>query len=139
MNKPRSKQHVRFDEGTSPRFMSRCTDASENPIMSATIGSITYTVFTITSGVGQAVIKAGPSTLTIADVWHDTLQTDPGWQSDTVGYNFGAHLPASCFTTTELKAQTYQIEIRATPLSGDPFWVGIWVADVDACLSLSGA
>ncbi|MES2790096.1 MAG: hypothetical protein V4719_10770 [Planctomycetota bacterium] len=136
MNPARTKQHIRIDEGTSPKLLSRCLDGNENPILSTAIGSISYTVFNVTSGFGQPVVKAGPTNLSVSDVWHNTLQLT-GWQSDRIGYNFSGHIPASCFSSTELPAQQYQVEIRATPFSGDPFWVGIWIVDVDATLSFA--
>lgn len=136
MNPARTKQHIRIDEGTSPRLLSRCLDGNENPILSTALGAISYTVFDVSSGIGQPIVKAGPTDLPVADVWHNSLQMD-GWQSDRVGYNFGGYIPASCFESTEVTAKQYQVEIRATPLSGDAFWVGIWVVDVDATLSFA--
>jgi len=135
MSKPRAKQYVRFDEGTPPRFLSRCTDGVGNVIPRSAISTVTYSIFNITSGNSQPVAVARAASLTLADCWYDTLQTDDGWQSDTIGYNFGAYLPASYFQSSALKAQKYQVEIRATPTSGDAFWVGLWEADVDACLT----
>lgn len=137
MNSASLIKQCRILEGTPLKLMSRVTDATLTKILTASIASLSYSVYTITSGVSQPVLKAGPTALDVAASWFDTYQVDAGWQEDTTGYNVGFTLPASLFTGVDRRGQKYQVEVRATRVSGDAFWVGIWDVDVVDALSIT--
>ena len=59
------------------------------------------------------------TTLTIANVVFDTLQTDSRWTEDTTGYNFRHDVLASWLSGGN---KTYRIEYRFDPNSGDDFY-----------------
>lgn len=126
----------RIREGTAPIVRARIVDGDGVPLLKNAISSISYSVFTITSGLNQPVLKAGPSPLTVADVWFDTLST-VGWRADTTGWNFKATLPASVFIglASAIRGQEYQVEIYVTPTSGEGLWGAFFNIEVIDALS----
>lgn len=65
------------------------------------------------------------STLTIASVVFDTLQTDGRWTEDETGYNFRTTVAGSIFTTANHR---YRIECEAVGASGEKFKCGVFQA-----------
>jgi hypothetical protein len=65
-------------------------------ITQATISAISMEVrrYSRSGGVSAPVAK---TSLTVADVVFDTLQTDAGWTQDATGYNFKTSVPAAAF------------------------------------------
>jgi hypothetical protein len=127
-------QRIRIDEGTSPFLMTRCLTNKKVPLVKANINTLTYTVFDISNG-STPVIKQAETSLVLADVWFDTMQTGDEWTIDDTGYNFGAEIPGTCFTSDEVKGKTFRVEIRGTKQSGNPFWVLIVTVDINDALT----
>lgn len=126
----------RIREGTAPVVRARITDEDDTPILKAAISSISYKVFTITSGLSQPVVKVPATSLVVNDVWRDTLSTT-GWRADTTGWNFKATLPASVFIglASAIRGQEYQVEIYVTPTSGEGLWGAFFNIEVIDALS----
>lgn len=100
------------DSGCSP--MARLKGQSGGNVTQASLSAISYTVIDKTT---QAVIVAATS-LTIADVIFDSLQTDARWTKDSTGYNFRHDLAAASFPEGNT---TYRVEYTFTPVSGAVF------------------
>jgi hypothetical protein len=60
------------------------------------------------------------STLTIANVFFDVLQTDSRWTKDSTGYNFRHAVAASSMIQGD---STYRYEFKFTATSGAVVWV----------------
>ena len=88
-------------------------------ITQAVITSIDF--YIINTGVTPNTVYSGPTSLTVATVVKDTLQTDDRWDStnDTVGYNFIYDVPHG----TLLAAGTYRWQIKVTDTSGNVWYV----------------
>ena len=129
-------RRFRIREGTAPKLLARVTDATGTKILKAAVSSVAYSIYTLTTGVGQPVLKTSGS-LVVNDIWNDTYQTDAGWTEDSVGYNVGFTLAASCFTGPDRRGQQYQVEVRATPVTGEPFWVFFGIIEVTDALSIT--
>jgi hypothetical protein len=56
--------------------------------------------------------------LAIADVLFDTLQTDPSWTADAIGYNFRHVLDVSLQPAFAIAGRRYLVEYRLTPTLG---------------------
>jgi hypothetical protein len=115
-------------------LMARVVDQNAANIAVSSITSIAYRVRDI-----DGASSGNTTTLTVADVVYDTLQTGNGWDTDTTGYNFRAVIPASQFAwMPEVdgggvpKPRRYQIDVKFTPQIGEPFVVvfGLWVHPV---------
>lgn len=128
-------RRFRIREGTAPKFLSRVTDESGTAILKAAVSSISYSIYTLTSSVSQPVLKTSGS-LVVNDVWNDTYST-AGWTEDSIGWNVGFTLAASCFSGVDRRGQSYQVEVRATPTSGQPFWIIFAIVDVVDALSIT--
>ena len=128
-------RRFRIREGTAPKFLSRVTDEAGEKILKASVSSIVYSIYTLTSGVSQPVLKTSGS-LVVNDVWNDTYST-AGWTEDSTGWNVGFTLPTTCFSGTDRRGQSYQVEVRATPVSGQPYWVIFAIVDVLDALSIT--
>ena len=57
-------------------------------------------------------------TLTVADVIFSTLQTDPMWTVDAIGYNFRHVLDVSAHPAFAIAGRRYLIEYQLTPTVG---------------------
>lgn len=104
------------DSGIS--LMARVVGTASTNIAQAEFTNITYGVISTKSG-SSATIAFG-SSLTIASVVFDTLQTDARWTRDATGYNFRVDLPSSAIPDGK---RTYRAEVKFTPSSGEPFHI----------------
>lgn len=98
-------------------LMSRAVGLDAALITQASIDSITYTV----TKAGEVV--AGPTSLTVADVVFDALQTDARWDVDATGYNFRFSISPSLILDED---EVYVIRADATPATGTAFCLGVW-------------
>ena len=103
------------DGGAS--LMARVLGHNAAAITQASVSSITYKVFDLSSGTPPDQVTSG--TLTVSSVVFDTYQTDARWTKDSTGYNFRWDAPASAFPSWSV----YQIEIKFTPSSGETFFL----------------
>ena len=81
----------------------------------ADVASITYKVWDMTDS--STTIASG--SLVVADVVHDTLQTDAIWSVDATGYNFEHKVASTVITEPGM----YRIEHKVTLDSGDVFFL----------------
>lgn len=107
------------DSGCS--LMARILGVDGEYITQAGISTITYAVHRTDTG---AEVIASTS-LTVANVVFDTLQTDSRWHADSTGYNFRMDAPAASFPTGNV---TYHVEVTFTPATGAVFHVVFAVA-----------
>lgn len=102
-------------------FMARIVDASGQVINQASVATIEYTIYELSSddpsGLSPVTGHAGV-TLTVSDVVFDALQDDEAWTLDTEGYNFRHELDVSTNEAFESAGKAYQVRYELTPVSG---------------------
>jgi hypothetical protein len=110
-------------EGTSPTIRARCLNEDDGLPTAASISSIAMKIYDISAGQDAATIVGTETALTVGSVWYDTLQTSDTWEDTTAGFNFEYVIAAASLVGSASGLKKYQIEIRATPTSGNAFWV----------------
>lgn len=103
-------------------LLARIVGADGAPIVQADISSILMKVFD-TSTSPPTLVNTGGTSLVVADVISNTLQTDPTgllW-TDATGYNFSHELNGHTYTPGD--SITYRVELKFTPTTGEPFYV----------------
>lgn len=106
-------------------LMARVTGNSGSVITQASISTISYGVWDMSTSPPTVVVAAGTS-LVVSAVVFDTLQTDARWTRDSTGYCFAVAMPAASFPDG---GRTYRVEVKMTPASGAVFHV---IFDVEA-------
>lgn len=104
-----------FEDGGAT-LLARVQGWNAIDIVQSDISSIQYAVTDRTSG--ASVIAA--TSLTVADVVFNTLQTDARWSVDAEGYNFRHTVPASALPTGD---HVYRVEYKFTPAAGEVFFL----------------
>ena len=99
--------------------MARIKKASGAYIQQVDISSISLEVWRIYPDTRQPGRTAGPTSLTVASVVFDTLQTGGLWEVDEDGYNFLYEVANSAFNDEGV----FRVEARFTPVSGQSFVV----------------
>jgi hypothetical protein len=101
--------------------MARIVDIETNTNMTITdVSTVVYTVY----AVNEANQSRTPITdqtaisLTPADVFYDSLQTDAGWTEDSTGFNFRHIVDISTNAAFATVNVTYVVEYTVTPDSG---------------------
>lgn len=114
-----------FFEDSGGSLMARVVGPDAATVTSTMLSGITYSVYD-TAEPSTSLVNA--STLTIANVIYDTLQTDARWTRDATGYNFRYDAQS-----TELPAgkKKYRFEFRFAPVSGQPFHTAWEITTVD--------
>ena len=110
-------------EGSGATIMSRSYLNSGSAITQATISTLTYKVFDLSSTAPTTATSTG--SFTVASVVFDTLQTDAIWTADSTGYNFKAAMTAASFPDGD---RVYRVEVKFTPSSGQA-WYQVWLVD----------
>ena len=105
-----------WEDGGSTN-MTRQRGAAGALITQASLLTITYSVFDVSSATPDTAVDSGP--VTIASSVFDTLQTDAIWTEDSTGYNFKHTIGASVLATPN---HIYRTEYKFTPVSGEVFW-----------------
>lgn len=100
-------------EDSGHSVMARVTGNDAANITQSDITSISYTVHDLKTG-EQTVT----STLTVATVVFDSLQTDARWTADSTGYNFRYDITASELPNGD---REYKFEIVFNPVLGEDF------------------
>lgn len=101
----------------------RVTNSAGTAITQATLTSIHYKVNDLTSGT-----RGTKTSLTIASVIFDVLQTGEGWDVDSTGYNFATVINDTEFSwdpdsDPAVIDHRIQVDVLFTPASGEPFVV----------------
>ena len=73
----------------------------------ANITQSNVTAITLKTFLNYGTAATSTTTLTVADVVFDALQTDARWTKDATGYNFRYQIPSSVFDTGD---STYRCE-----------------------------
>ncbi len=127
-------------EDTGCSLMDRVYGNAGTAITQATISIIAYKVYEHSSkedaiaAVDGTLVAGTASSLTVASVVFDTLQTGAPWDTtaDALGYNFRYDSPAVDRPTG---GKWYRHEIVFTPTSGAAFAV-VWIIE---CLPMAGS
>ncbi len=127
-------------EDTGCSLMDRVLGNAGAAITQATITSIAYKVYehdtkdAAVAATGGTLVAGTASSLTVASVVFDTLQTAAPWDStaDALGYNFRYDSPAVDRPTG---GKWYRHEIVFTPTSGAVFAI-VWIVE---CLPMAGS
>lgn len=127
-------------EDTGCSLMDRVYGNAGAAITQATIANIAYKVYEHTTkelailAASGTLVAGTASSLTVATVVFDTLQTAAPWDTtaDALGYNFRYDSPAVDRPTG---GKWYRHEIVFTPTSGVPFAV-VWIVE---CLPMAGS
>ena len=80
------------------------------------VSTIEYAV--INEGTKEVITAL--TSLTVANVVYDTLQTDVRWTKDNVGYNFKHDVGHTITTDPDI---SYRLEYKVTLASGSEFWL----------------
>ncbi len=105
----------------SATLMARIVGAAGANIRRSDVAAVRYTVFLLDDqdpDARTAITGHVDAVLAAADVVFDSLQTDPIWTVDAVGYNFRHVLDVSAHQAFAVAGRRYLIEYRLTPTSG---------------------
>ena len=119
-------QNIEILFGSSPWFFSRITVGDGLPIKPKLTRQIDFYLFN----------RKGPSLLTSgqlkpSDVLFDSLQLEPRWTKDKLGYNFAHQLSSRLIP----KPGSYQLEYEVVPKKEPSFSGGIWELEVHPVLN----
>lgn len=114
---PDGYQRLTIKEGHAPYLIGVGVTLANAELDIADISTIKATIRNAT--LGTTVLDE--SSLTIADVWSDTLRTATDSNGDTVSYNLGWQTLASYFSTTDYGDDCqFEVEVWVTPVYGAP-------------------
>lgn len=117
-------------EGISPVLMARIVDSDGAEILQAGLSAINYYIYDL----DDPDTQLSTSTLTIASVIFDTLQTGDPWTADGDGYNFLWKVPTASLPNAS-GATRYRVEIVFT-CTGDGDLI-VFVFDLERANLLS--
>lgn len=102
-------------EGATPILLARVVGMAGANITQASLNSLAYMVVKDVAGVITTVIAE--TSLTIADIIFDTLQTDAIWTKDSTGYNFKHQLAATDIPdpSTKYRVQHKLVDTNSLP------------------------
>lgn len=111
----------RVVERSSVALMARIRNPNTGSYISqASLSTVTFEVHK-----GDDIVTAETS-LTIASVVYNSLQTTLGWSRDTTGYNFRYVIDGANFPDEG----TYEVVVKFTPSSGNVFYVAFRCSSV---------
>lgn len=123
---PHPKIHeAEFFEDSGGSLMARIIGPDATVLTTTKVTGITYSVYD-TAAPTTAIV--GGSTLTVATVVFDTMQTDARWDRDATGYNFRYDVQSSELPNGKKK---YRFEFKFDPVSGQDFHVAWELKAVD--------
>lgn len=102
-------------------LLARLVDSSGSPLAPSEISALSYSVHRIDPRRPDSVAAVaghGVTALTPAAVLFATLQTDPVWDVDAVGFNFRHELNVATFEAFPTAGAWYQVRYHATPVLG---------------------
>jgi hypothetical protein len=120
MAEARNIDGVAFKNG-SATLMARIVGVAGANIQRGDIAAVHYTVFLLDdqdADARTAISGHADALLAVASVVFDSLQTDPVWTIDTVGYNFRHVLDVSAHQAFAVAGRRYLVEYRLTPTAG---------------------
>jgi len=105
--------------------IARVTGANAAPIVVADISAVRYSLFLLGDDPDSRQPVAGhvDVLLSPAAVLFDSLQLDPLWTVDSLGYNFRHTLDVNTHNAFAIGGRTYLLEYRLTPATGQPIIV----------------
>jgi len=107
-------------ENTGLTCMARITGEDAANITQSDISTIGLKIFA-----DDSTTEAVDTSLTVADVVFDALQTDSRWTVDATGYNWKFEIPSTAFPDGDV---SYRCEFKFTPSSGN-VWYVVFVVD----------
>lgn len=105
-----------IDERSGCVLLARLTGDDGDPIVQSDVSSAAYEVWDINDT--PAIRVTAATSLTVANVVYNTLQTDARWTKDDTGYNFAMVLPADSVPD----AHKYRVDVQITPAAGQVFF-----------------
>ena len=114
-------------EDTAITCMARIMGDDAVRIEQADVTSITLKTF-----LNYGTTATSTTSLVVADVVFDTLQTDARWTKDSTGYNFRYQIPSSVFDTGD---STYRCEFKFDMASSPDLFVIFSVDTVEVLSS----
>lgn len=101
-------------------LLARVLNWDGNVILPANVSSISYTAYTIGSSGGTRTPIPGHTekSLVVADVLFPTLQNDPRWTADKIGYNFRYTVDVSTNHIADNAGSVILIAMTLMPVSG---------------------
>lgn len=106
-------------ENSACVILARVTKDTGANVVQADVSAVAVKVFD-TETEAQVGATLTPA---VSSCFYDTLQIDSRWPIDTTGYNFALSVNGSYFPDG---GKVYQVEVRVTPTSGDPFYMEPW-------------
>ena len=105
----------------SASLLARVVGQSGADIVQADLSAVRYTVFLLDDqdpDSRTAVANHTDITLSVAQVIFDSLQLDPLWTVDEIGYNFRHVLDVSPHPAFSIAGRNYLVEYQLTPMVG---------------------
>jgi hypothetical protein len=105
----------------SATLMARVEGKSGLPITREDIGSVQYSVYLLDdqdADLRTAMAGHTDVAVPVADALSNTLQTDPIWSVDSVGYNFRHTLDVSAAPAFAIAGRRYLVEFQLMPVVG---------------------
>lgn len=105
----------------SVTLLARIVGAQGVSILPGDVNIVTYTIYLLDDqnpDSRTAVAEHADVSLSVADVLFATLQTDPTWTVDAIGYNFRHVLDVSAHPAFTVAGRRYLVEYQLTPAVG---------------------
>jgi len=110
----------------SVTFLARIVGPDGANVLPSDIATVQYTAYLLDEQDADsrtAVAGHGNVSLRVGDVIFATLQTDPLWTVDAIGYNFRHVLDVSAHPAFTIGGRRYLVEYQLTPATGQKILV----------------
>lgn len=105
----------------SATFLARVLKADGTLVRQTDLTEVKYSIYVLDDeDPDQQTAIAGHTqvTIAIADVIYDTLQTEPIWTRDAIGYNFKHVVDVSSQQAFSVAGRAYRVRYELTPVTG---------------------
>ena len=112
--------------GGTAAMLARVLGPTAQPVVQADLSSIEYSIYALDDADATArtpVTGHSAVAINVSDVIFDSLQTDPVWTADDIGYNFLHIIDITTHPAFTLAQQRYLVEYKLTPTRGQPILV----------------